>query len=409
MSKSNKKLKYTKDDAIQEITLYDSLDDVFTDHHVVVKDNETNLYTGLVDTSDDLASDVRALYDNIVYAVASEMIRLINSIPSQSNSLTYNGYSKTPSWNNYNSEQLTIGGTTSATSAGGYYATFTPKDGYAWSDGTTSSKSVYWSINKASGTYSASTSSSVNAGSSVSVSITKTGDASSTYVKSSDTSIATVTATASTITITGKAAGSCKITWYPRDTTNYTYPGTKSISVTVKAASRSQTFTSSGTFTVPAGVTTLTVTASAGGGGGGSGAVKNTAGSYNLGYPGKNGGATKLGSLISLTGGGAGFGGTMQGVGQDGTNQAHSAVSSIYGGGGTGGYGFIESEYVFNRKGGNGGRGGNCSSQSVTVTAGSSLTVTIGVKGSGGAAAPLGPISSKAGSAGQAGYMLINW
>lgn len=71
------------------------------------------------------------------------------SIPSQSNVLTYNGSSQSPTWNNYNSQQLTIGGTTSGVNASGYTATFTPVYGYAWSDGTTSAKSVNWQINRA--------------------------------------------------------------------------------------------------------------------------------------------------------------------------------------------------------------------------------------------------------------------
>ena len=43
---------------------------------------------------------------------------------------------------------MTWSGTTSATDAGTYYATATPTSNYAWSDGTTGSKSISWTINK---------------------------------------------------------------------------------------------------------------------------------------------------------------------------------------------------------------------------------------------------------------------
>lgn len=77
-----------------------------------------------------------------------EPIAIFN-VPSQSGTLTYTGSVQSPTWNNYDDTQLTIGGTTSATEAGTYSATFTPKDGYAWSDGTTTTKTVTWTIETA--------------------------------------------------------------------------------------------------------------------------------------------------------------------------------------------------------------------------------------------------------------------
>lgn len=70
-------------------------------------------------------------------------------VPTQSTTLTYAGSSVSPTWNNYNPEQLTIGGTTSAFNAGTYTASFTPKNGYRWSDNTTSTKNVTWQIQPA--------------------------------------------------------------------------------------------------------------------------------------------------------------------------------------------------------------------------------------------------------------------
>lgn len=81
-------------------------------------------------------------------SVSASTTQKIQYVPSQSGSLTYNGSTKTPSWNNYSSTQLTMGGTTSGTNAGTYTATFTPKSGYTWSDGTTVTKSVDWVIGK---------------------------------------------------------------------------------------------------------------------------------------------------------------------------------------------------------------------------------------------------------------------
>jgi len=81
-------------------------------------------------------------------SISASVPQKIQYTPSQSGTLTYNGSSKTPSWSNYNSSQLTMGGTTSGTNAGTYTATFTPKSGYTWSDGTTTAKNVNWVIGK---------------------------------------------------------------------------------------------------------------------------------------------------------------------------------------------------------------------------------------------------------------------
>lgn len=72
----------------------------------------------------------------------------IANVPSQSNTLTYNGNSQSPTWNNYNSSQLTLSGTTSASNAGEHTVTFTPKANYMWADGTIDAKEVTWTIGK---------------------------------------------------------------------------------------------------------------------------------------------------------------------------------------------------------------------------------------------------------------------
>ena len=69
-------------------------------------------------------------------------------VPTQNGTLTYNGSSQSPKWNNYNTNLMTIGGTTTGTDAGSYNATFALKDkaNYQWNGGTTDDKTVEWRI-----------------------------------------------------------------------------------------------------------------------------------------------------------------------------------------------------------------------------------------------------------------------
>lgn len=81
-------------------------------------------------------------------SVAVQFAIIIPVVPSQSGTLTYNGSEQSPSWNNYDPEQLTISGHTSATDAGTREANFSPKPGYQWWDGTTWNKGARWTIGK---------------------------------------------------------------------------------------------------------------------------------------------------------------------------------------------------------------------------------------------------------------------
>ena len=81
---------------------------------------------------------------NVTWSIGRAAI----AVPAQSGTLTYTGSALTPGWSNYDSNKLTIDGTTSGTNAGSYNATFTPKANYRWSDGTTTAKTVSWSIGK---------------------------------------------------------------------------------------------------------------------------------------------------------------------------------------------------------------------------------------------------------------------
>lgn len=69
-------------------------------------------------------------------------------VPTQKGTLTYNGSTQSPEWNNYNSTELSIGGTLSGTDAKNYTATFALDSNYCWYGGSTLTKSVDWSIGR---------------------------------------------------------------------------------------------------------------------------------------------------------------------------------------------------------------------------------------------------------------------
>ena len=145
------------------------------------------------------------------------------NVPSQSGSLTYTGGSQSPSWNNYDSNKLTISGTTNGVNAGSYNATFTPKTNYMWSDGTQNAKTVTWSISKKAGSITlSSTGSSINYNTSTSFSVTSNLSGGSLSVTSSDSGIATVNLSGNTVAISGKISGGpATITVTSAATANY--------------------------------------------------------------------------------------------------------------------------------------------------------------------------------------------
>ena len=163
----------------------------------------------------------------------------VKNVPAQTGSVTYNGSAQSPSWSNYNSSQLTIGGTSSATNAGSYSATFTPTSNYKWSDGTTTAKSASWTIGKAAGSITLSASSLSLTYPKTSDTITVTRPGSGTVTASSDnTNIATVSVSGTTITVTAKATGSATITVSVGADTNYTAPSSKTFTVAVTLVSK---------------------------------------------------------------------------------------------------------------------------------------------------------------------------
>lgn len=164
--------------------------------------------------------------------------------PTWKSNLTYTGsaqsVSSTSYWNNYNTSYMTIGGTTSATNAGTYIATFTPGSNYRWADGTTSAINVNWTINKATGSLNVSpTTVAINGNnysSGVAVTITRAGDGAISY---SPTSISGLTLSLSGNTLTIKGNGSTPvsattITIKVAAGTNHTAPSNKTITVSAE-------------------------------------------------------------------------------------------------------------------------------------------------------------------------------
>lgn len=161
------------------------------------------------------------------------------TVPTQSGSLTYNGGPQSPTWNNYDTAEMTIGGVTSGTNAGSYNAQFSLKDtvGTQWADGTTGDKTVAWSIQKAAGSLSLSpTSMTLDADNpSKTITVTRSGTG-AISAQSSAPDVASVSASGNKITVTGHENGDVTVTVNVAADSNYNAPAAKTCSVTVSFA-----------------------------------------------------------------------------------------------------------------------------------------------------------------------------
>lgn len=165
--------------------------------------------------------------------VAWTIGRAYVSVPAQSGSLVYTGVSQSPVWTNYDANKLTLGGAASGTNAGSYNATFTPKANYRFSDGSTSAKTVAWTISKAAGSLSISPASlSFTATDSKTIAVTRAGNGAIT-VTSSNTGVATVSVSGTTVTVAAKKDGNATITIKVAEGTNHTAPSNKTCAATV--------------------------------------------------------------------------------------------------------------------------------------------------------------------------------
>ena len=158
----------------------------------------------------------------------------VNIVPSTNGSFTYDGSARTPLWQNFDPEQLSISGSTSATNAGTYTVYFTPKADYEWYDGTSTPKEVQWRIAKAAGSVSLSAQSGkiYDKKNTKTFTVTRAGDG-KISVKSSNTSVATVALSGTTVTITSVSYGAATITVSVAEGTNHTAPGNATYDLTV--------------------------------------------------------------------------------------------------------------------------------------------------------------------------------
>lgn len=161
------------------------------------------------------------------------------TVPTQSGTLTYNGGPQSPTWNNYDTAEMTIGGTTTGTNAGSYNAQFSLKDtvGTQWADGTTGDKVVAWNIQKAAGSLSLSpTSMTLDADTpSKAITVTRSGTG-AISAQSSDPDVASVSVSGNKITVTGHENGDVTVTVNVAADSNYNAPAAKTCSVTVSFA-----------------------------------------------------------------------------------------------------------------------------------------------------------------------------
>lgn len=157
----------------------------------------------------------------------------VNIVPDTASAFVYDGSEKTPVWQNYDPEQLMIGGTAAATNAGVYTVYFVPNSDYEWWDGTCEPKYVEWTIEKAAGTLSLSETSGtlLVKGRTTTFTINTNSDGAIT-VNSSNTAAATVSISGKTVTVKCVKGGSSTITVDVAESANYTAPDSKTYSVT---------------------------------------------------------------------------------------------------------------------------------------------------------------------------------
>ena len=162
----------------------------------------------------------------------------VAATPTQSGTATYSGSSQSPTWSGYSSAELAIGGVYSATNAGTYTATFTPRSNYQWSNGGTEARSAQWSISKATLPTPSINPTSITLDDEIpskTISVTRYGDGAITAT-SSNTTAATVSVGGTTVTVTRNVSGSTTVSISIAEGTNYlAYFGTVTCSVYAEA------------------------------------------------------------------------------------------------------------------------------------------------------------------------------
>lgn len=163
----------------------------------------------------------------------------VSDVPTQSGTLTYNGASQSPTLSGYDATKMTLSGTQSATNAGSYTMQASLKDDkYEWPDGTTTAKTVNWSIDKKTGSFTKDKTSIQITTNKKSDTITITREGTGAISASSnDTQVATTSVSGNVVTVTGVKSGNCVITINVAADTNHTAPASQTVNVSVSLIS----------------------------------------------------------------------------------------------------------------------------------------------------------------------------
>ena len=163
----------------------------------------------------------------------------VSAVPTQSGTLTYNGASQSPTLSGYDATTMTLSGTQSATNAGSYTMQASLKDDkHEWPDGTTTEKTVNWSIGKKAGSFTKDKTSIqiTTSKKSDTVTITREGTG-AISASSNNTQVATTSVKGNVITVTGVKSGNCVITINVAEDTNHTAPASQTVNVSVSLIS----------------------------------------------------------------------------------------------------------------------------------------------------------------------------
>lgn len=163
----------------------------------------------------------------------------VSAVPTQSGTLTYNGASQSPTLSGYDETKMTLSGTQMATNAGSYTMQASLKDDkYEWPDGTTTAKTVNWSIGKKAGSFTKDKTSIQITTNKKSDTITITREGTGAISASSnDTQVATTSVSGNVITVKGVKSGNCVITINVAEDTNHTAPAAQTVNVSVSLIS----------------------------------------------------------------------------------------------------------------------------------------------------------------------------
>lgn len=162
--------------------------------------------------------------------------RAVLTMPTQSGTLTYTGAAQSPTLSGYDATKMILGGDTSKTDAGSYAATVTPKENYQWSDGSSSAKSIPWSIVKAAGSLSISPTSITlgGAGEVQVIAVNRAGNGAISATTSS-AGVATAQVSGDNVVVTGVTPGNATITIKVAEGSNHLAPSNKTCAVVVEA------------------------------------------------------------------------------------------------------------------------------------------------------------------------------